>query len=123
MSFDTTPGDGPALMRALHQHHLGQLREATEARHRHRLLTAAGIDPDRLSEGAQRTLAELCGADAPTIEGLVEILLATRTAAQMAIQREELARKVQALRESEAATEAAMVRFDDQQEARRHGRR
>jgi hypothetical protein len=85
-------------------------------------VTAAGIDPDRLSERAQRTLAELCGADASTIDGLVEILLATRTAAQMAIQREELARQVQALRESEAATEAAIARFDEHQEARRDRR-
>lgn len=123
MTFDTTPGDGPALMRALHQHHIGQLREATEARHRHRLVTAAGIDPDRLSERAQRTLADLAGADDSDIEGLVEILLATRTTAQMAIQRDEFAREVQALRDAEAATEAAMARFDEQQEARRLGRR
>jgi hypothetical protein len=64
----------------------------------------------------------LCGADASTIDGLVEILLATRTAAQMAIQREELARKVQALRDAETATEVAMARFDEQQEARRDRR-
>jgi hypothetical protein len=52
-------GDGPALMRALHQHQLGQFQEATEARQRHRLVAAAGIDVDRLSAQAQRTLAWL----------------------------------------------------------------
>jgi hypothetical protein len=118
MTFDTTPGDGPALMRALHQHTASRLREATEVRHRPRPVTAAGIDPDRPSE---RALSELAGADDQIVEGLVEILLATRTAAQMAIHREELARKVQALRDAHAATEAAIARFDEQ-EARRHGR-
>ena len=122
MTFDTTPGDGPALMRALHQHRQRELREAIEARHRRRLLTAAAIDPDRLSGQGQRTLSWLCGFDNSTVDGLVEILGATRTAAQVAIHREGIDRKVQALRDAEAATEAAMARFDEQ-EARRHGGR
>lgn len=123
MSFTTPPSDGPALMRVLHQHHQRQVREAVVAQRRRRLVTAAGIDPERLSERAGRVLAELSSADESANEGLVEILLATRTAAQMAIQRDELARKVQALRDTEAATEAAMARFDEIQEARRRGRR
>jgi hypothetical protein len=122
MRDTTPPSDGPALMRVLHQHHERQVREGAVARRRRRLVTAAGIDAERLSERAGRLLAELCGADESTVEGLVEILLATRTAAQMAVQRDELDRKVQALRDSEAATEAAMARFDEIEEARR-GRR
>ena len=110
MTFDTTPGDGPALMRVLHQHHLGQLREATVARHRHRLVTAAGIDPERLSQRGQRTLAELCAIDEVAIDGLVEILFATRATALMPTERAELDRQVQIQR----GTEAAMARGDEE---------
>ena len=71
MSFDTTFGDGPALLRALRVHQQRELREAIEARHLHRLVTAAGIDPQRLSGQAQRTLAWLCGWDNSTVAGRV----------------------------------------------------
>lgn len=57
-----------------------QLREASEARIRPRLVAAAGIAPSNLSPQAQRTLAWLTGRGAPTIDSLVEILNATRTA-------------------------------------------
>jgi hypothetical protein len=118
MSLNANPGDGPALMRALHQHHVGQLQEANEARQRHRLVAAAGIDADKLPAQAQRTLVWLSGWDDPTIDGLVEILLAARTAAEVAAHREVIDSKVAALRESEAATGAALVRFDEQEAQR-----
>ena len=63
MSFDTTPGDGPALLRALHLHHQRELSEAVEPWHRHWLVTAAGIGPEQLSRQGQFTLAWLCGWD------------------------------------------------------------
>jgi hypothetical protein len=116
MTFDTTPGDGPALMRVLHQHHVGQLREATVARHRRRLVTAAGIDPDRLSQRGQRTLAELCAIDELAIDGLVEILFATRTAALMPTERTEPDRQVQ----TQQGTEVALARGDDRGARRDH---
>jgi hypothetical protein len=121
VSDSTTPTDGPALIRALHLHSQRQLRELSESQFRVRLVTAAGIDPDKLSPQAQRTLDWLTGWDSPTIDGLVEILTATRTAAQIAIHGEQIARKVQALRDTEAATEAALALFDEQ-EAERLGR-
>jgi hypothetical protein len=122
MSLHDNPGDGPALVRALRQHNVGQLQAAAEARYRHRLIAAAGIDVDQLPAQAQRTLAWLCGWDDPTIDGVVEILLATRTAAQVAVHQEAIDDKVAALRESEAATEAGIARYDEQ-EAQRHEHR
>jgi hypothetical protein len=122
MSLHDNPGHGPALVWSLHQHNIGQLQEANEARHRHRLVTAAGIDVDKLPAQAQRTLAWLCSWDDPTIDGLVEILLATRTAAQVAVHQAAIGTKVSALRESETATEVALARFDEQ-EAQRDERR
>jgi hypothetical protein len=101
MSLNANPGDGPALMRALHQHQLGQLQEANEARQRHRLVAAAGIEADTLPAQAQRTLVWLSGWDDPTIDGLVEILLATRTAAQVAAHSEVIDTKVAELGDAE----------------------
>jgi hypothetical protein len=92
MTSHTTPGDGPALVRVLHQHTVGQLHEATVARHRHRLLTAAAIDPSLLSQRGQRTLAELSAIDDMAIDGLVEILFATRSAALMPARRDDARR-------------------------------
>jgi hypothetical protein len=122
MSLHANPGDGPALMRALHQHHVGQLQEAAEARRRHRLVAAAGIEAEGLSAQAQRILVWLSGWDDPTIDGVVEIVLAARAAAEVAAHREVIDSKVAALRDAEAATEAALVRFDEQ-EAQRDERR
>jgi hypothetical protein len=121
MSLHDNPGHGPALMCALHQHRARQLQDASEARQRHRLVEATGINPETLPAQAQRTLAWLSGWDTPTIDGLVEILLAVRTAAQIAVHQEAVDGKVTALRESEAATEAALARYDEK-EAQRHGR-
>jgi len=121
MTDPTAPGDGPALLRALHQNQQRLLREATEARFRARIVTAAGIDPEKLSVQGQRTLAWLTGWDTPTIDGLVEILSATRTAAQVAVHRKAIDRKAEALRASETATAAALARYDEH-EARRHDR-
>ena len=121
MNDPTTPGDGLALLRALRLNQQRQLREASEARLRARLVSAAGVDPNQLSAQGQRTLAWLSGGDDSTVDGLMEIFTAARTAAQVALQREAIAEKVAALRASEAATDAAFVRYDEQ-EARRRGR-
>jgi hypothetical protein len=75
----------------------------------------AGIDLDKLSIQDQRILGWLCGWDDWTIEGPVEILSATRTAAQVAVHRDAIDRKVEPLRESEAATEAALARYDNRE--------
>jgi hypothetical protein len=88
-------------------------REARRASFRHRLVAAAGIDPDALSLQARRVLAWLAEWDEPTAQGLVEILGTVRTAAQVTEHRAELDHKVAALRRSEAATEAALARYDD----------
>jgi hypothetical protein len=122
MSLHDNPGHGPALMRALHQHQLGQLQEANEARQRRRLVAAAGIEAEELPAQAQRTLAWLSGWDAPTIDGVVEILLAACTAAEVTVHREVIDAKAAALREAGAAAEAALVRYDEQ-EAQRDERR
>jgi hypothetical protein len=109
------------LLRALHQHELRQWREVSEARFRHRLINAAGIDSDKLPAQGQRTMALLCGFDDSTIDEQVEILTATRTAAQVAVHRETSAGMVRALRDSEAATEAALVRYDEREDLHRAG--
>lgn len=113
MSYSTTPpSDGPALLRALHDHHHRQEREARMARYRHQLVTAGAFDPDELSEQAQRILRWLTDWDDWTVDGIAEMLAATRTAAQ-AVHRQSIDRKVGALRESEAAVEAALTRYDE----------
>jgi hypothetical protein len=66
-------------------------------------------------------LAWLSGWDDPTIEGVAEILFAARTAAEVAIHREGIDAKVTSLREAEAASEAALVRYDER-EAQHDGR-
>ena len=111
VSHSTTPGDGPALIRALHDHQRRQEREARMARYRHRLVTAGGFDPDNLSDQAQRILRWLTDWDDWTVDGVAEMLAATRTAAQVAIDRETIDRKVKALRASEAPSP------DDEREA------
>jgi hypothetical protein len=98
-----------------------EAREARRALFRRRLVAAADIDPEALSLQARRVLdwlAEwdfdwLAEWDEPTTEGLVEILGTVRTAAQVTEHRAELDHKVAALRRSEAATEAALARYDD----------
>lgn len=108
------PSDGLALMRALAEHERRQRRESREAQYRRQLLSAAGIEADKLTEQGQRILNWLTGWDDWTIGGLVEILQATRTAAQVAIHRDGIDGKVAALRESENATQAALDRYDEQ---------
>jgi transposase len=118
VSYSTTPGDGPALIRALHDHQRHQEREARMARYRHRLVTAGAFDPEKLSEQAQRILRWLTEWDDWTVDGVAEMLAATRTAAQVAIHHEAIDRKVEALRASEAATEAALARYDEREAGR-----
>jgi hypothetical protein len=90
-----------------------QAREARRASFRRRLVAAAGIAPDALSLQARRVLDWLAEWDEPTTDGLVEILGTVRTAAQVTEHRAEIDHKVAALRRSEAATEAALARYDD----------
>lgn len=48
---------------------------------RRRIVTAAGIDVDDLSEHGRRILNWLADWDQPTIEGVVELVATTRAAA------------------------------------------
>jgi hypothetical protein len=52
------------------------------AERRRRILTAAGIDVDDLSEHGRRILDWLVDWDEPTIDGIVELVAATRAAAE-----------------------------------------
>jgi hypothetical protein len=87
-------------------------REAHHAAHR-RLIVAAGVDPAKLSQRGGHVLYWLADWDEPTIEGLVEILGAVRMAAQVAKHRAGLQRKVAVPRQSEAAPEAALTRYEE----------
>jgi hypothetical protein len=77
------------------------LAAAYQSAQRRRIVEAAGIDPTRLSEQAQRILNWLSDWDDWTTGGVVELLQAARTAAQ-----------VGTLREAEARTAAAITRYD-----------
>jgi hypothetical protein len=95
------------LADGLHPIHVGQLRQ---------ILDAAAIDPAKLSTQGRRILRWLAGWDGWTTDGLAEILTATRTAAQVALHRAQIAGKVEALRVSDAAMEAAFGRYDGREE-------
>jgi hypothetical protein len=81
--------------------------DAHEAEQRRRIVEAAGVDPNLLSDQAQRTLSWLAGWGDPTTAGIVELLHATRTAAEIA------ERKEATLGRSVAATDAAKARHDE----------
>jgi hypothetical protein len=55
------------------------------AARRRRIVTAAGIDADELSEHARRILDWLAGWDEPTIDGVVELVSATRAVAEQVV--------------------------------------
>jgi hypothetical protein len=89
------------------------LADAYQAEQRHRIVEAAGIDPSTLSAQAHRILNWLSDWDDWTTGGIVELLQAARTAAQVAEHRDLIQQRVDALRESEARTAAAIARYDD----------
>lgn len=84
-----------------------QEREAVEALYYRRIVDTAGIDPNKLSDQGQRILRWLSEWDDWTTGGVVEILTAARTAAQMAEHRAGIAHRLDALRQSEAAPAGA----------------
>ena len=55
------------------------------AERRRRIVLVAGIDTDELSEQARRILDWLAGWDEPTIDGVVELVSATRTVAEQGV--------------------------------------
>jgi hypothetical protein len=83
-----TPPSAIARLNALAEADRRRAREAHWAARYRRLVEAAAIAPDALSPKGRRTLDWLAEWDEPTIEGLVEILGAVRTAAQMANHRD-----------------------------------
>jgi hypothetical protein len=87
---------------------------AREAEYRRQIVEAAGIDPTTLSEQGQRILRWLGQWDDWTTGGIVELLQAARTAAQIAIHADTVDRKRAAFRESVARTDAAIARYDEQ---------
>jgi hypothetical protein len=87
-------------------------REAVEASYRRRIVEAAGTDPNKLSEQGQRILRRLAEWDDWTVGGVVELVAAARMAAFVTGHRADLADKTRKLRESEAATDATMARYD-----------
>jgi hypothetical protein len=91
----------------------GALADAYQSEQRRRIVEAAGIDPSKLSAQAQRILNWLSDWDDWTTGGVVELLQAARTAAQVAEHLYLIQQKVDALRESEARTAAAVARYDD----------
>jgi hypothetical protein len=56
-------------------------RELSRAKRRHRILTAAGVDVEDLSEDGRRILEWLADWDEPTTDGIVELVVATRASA------------------------------------------
>jgi len=115
VSHSTTPSDGLGRIRALQEDQRRQERESRTARYRHRLVTAGGFDPDNLSEQAQRILRWLTDWDDWTVDGVAEMLIAARTAAEVAAHRETIDRKFEALRASDAAVAAATTRYDERE--------
>jgi hypothetical protein len=102
------PTDQPAPF----DHEQRALAAAYRSDQRRRIVDAAGIDPSKLSVQAQRILNWLSDWDDWTTGGIVELLQAARTAAQVTEHRDLIQQKVDALREAEARTTAAITRYD-----------
>lgn len=80
---DTPPTDDPLVqLRKLNEQRRRQERAAVKARYRRRIVAAGGIDPESLSLQGRRILNWLAEWDDWTVEGLEEILTATRAASR-----------------------------------------
>lgn len=82
MTDSTTPIDPMARLRDLNERRRRAELAVIEAGYRHRIVAAAGIDPDDLSEQGRRILRWLSQWDDWTVGGLEEILTATCAASQ-----------------------------------------
>jgi hypothetical protein len=105
--------DALAHLRALREADARRRRDAREASYWQRIVGIGGFDPYKISARGRRTLAWLCRFDDDTVDGVVELLTAARMAAVVDEHRAEIARKTTAWRQAEAATEAAMARYDE----------